>query len=500
MMLIKKLWSIHQSEFLFYLILISGCLLRLLVAFQTIEILHPDEHFQVLEPAAQLVWGIGVKTWEWHIGLRSWTVPYIFFPILKTLDLFDIKGGLIAIQLCRAFVALLSSFCLFQFYILLKKLSFSFLAKWILLSIIAFTPAWIRFSAATLSDTIALDFLWILVPFSLSFFDSNRKRDKFLVGFLLTIPFFIRIQSLLFTFGFFACFIFYQKFVYSKKTIEYLKNIFPYFLGSLTVILLQGLFDLVTWGSFLHSVYINVKKNLIENVSSIYGVEPWYYYFKHFTKEYGFIFTTYAVIAFILFLKNLITRKNNKVPNELFMNCLLTGSLFYIFVHILLAHKESRFLYLALPGLLLLGGNKLNNICLELESFFYRFYKCILLILTFIFGISALPNTLDYDAYPGSNMSNLLIQIHKSGILRNSTERCILLLGHYWVWTHGELLQGMACKYIERNAATVSEHELFLCPFVILVPQQEEIFRKRVGSRFKLLEKNPRGYLLYQKN
>ncbi len=49
-----------------------GLIVRVLVAFVSDNIYHPDEVFQVLEQAHRLVFGYGIVPWEYRFGTRSW--------------------------------------------------------------------------------------------------------------------------------------------------------------------------------------------------------------------------------------------------------------------------------------------------------------------------------------------------------------------------------------------------------------------------------------------
>ena len=49
--------------------------LRLLPVFVSPGVNHPDEVFQSLEQAHQLVFGTGLVPWEFVYGTRSWVLP-----------------------------------------------------------------------------------------------------------------------------------------------------------------------------------------------------------------------------------------------------------------------------------------------------------------------------------------------------------------------------------------------------------------------------------------
>nr|WP_267381798.1 MULTISPECIES: hypothetical protein [unclassified Sphingomonas] len=68
-------------------------------------IAHPDEIYQYLEPAHRLLTGEGIVTWEWRLGMRSWLLPTLLAPALAL-------GGWIApgaaLLLPRLLVAIVS--------------------------------------------------------------------------------------------------------------------------------------------------------------------------------------------------------------------------------------------------------------------------------------------------------------------------------------------------------------------------------------------------------
>jgi hypothetical protein len=46
-------------------------------------LVHPDEVFQMLEPAFVRVYGFGQVAWEWQVGLRNWAVPGMLALLLE---------------------------------------------------------------------------------------------------------------------------------------------------------------------------------------------------------------------------------------------------------------------------------------------------------------------------------------------------------------------------------------------------------------------------------
>lgn len=60
-----------------------GFSLRVRETLSISHLLHPDEVFQTLEPAHRLAFGVGVISWEWRDGIRSWVFPACLAVVMK---------------------------------------------------------------------------------------------------------------------------------------------------------------------------------------------------------------------------------------------------------------------------------------------------------------------------------------------------------------------------------------------------------------------------------
>ncbi|USU14134.1 hypothetical protein NF701_17685 (plasmid) [Sphingomonadaceae bacterium OTU29THOMA1] len=60
-------------------LLLLAALLRTIAAFQP-GFHHPDAIYQYLEPAHRILTGDGAVTWEWRVGMRSWLLPMLLVP------------------------------------------------------------------------------------------------------------------------------------------------------------------------------------------------------------------------------------------------------------------------------------------------------------------------------------------------------------------------------------------------------------------------------------
>ena len=61
----------------------SALALRIGLAVCSPNIFFPDEIFQTLEPAHRLVYGYGVISWEWRLGMRSWVLPTFLAGVMR---------------------------------------------------------------------------------------------------------------------------------------------------------------------------------------------------------------------------------------------------------------------------------------------------------------------------------------------------------------------------------------------------------------------------------
>ena len=62
---------------------------------------HPDEIFQVLEPAHRFVYGYGIQAWEFRDGARSWFLPGIVALMWKGLAMLGLSDPLTIVPLLR---------------------------------------------------------------------------------------------------------------------------------------------------------------------------------------------------------------------------------------------------------------------------------------------------------------------------------------------------------------------------------------------------------------
>ncbi|MEM7134992.1 MAG: hypothetical protein AAF500_00355 [Myxococcota bacterium] len=231
---------------------------------------HPDEIFQYLEPAHYLRTGHAWLPWEFSRGLRSWVPPAYYAALLEVLSWTGCTGlaAQRAVALHNALLSLLLIPAAYRIGLALAQdASAKSAARWSSL-FAAVLPALVYFTPHTLigvPSMIALAWGWV-------FWLEARRDDsganskmvwcgllfglvgslRVILGFHMLVP----LVDLLWR--------------YRVRAIRYLT------LGALAPVVLFGLVDWVTWGSWFHTTIEYVRYNYLEGAREI--SRPWYFY------------------------------------------------------------------------------------------------------------------------------------------------------------------------------------------------------------------------------
>jgi hypothetical protein len=468
-----------------HFIILMGIALRVYTAVSHIDIVHPDEHFQNLEPASKVVYGYGWMSWEWSVGSRSWFIPALYMPVLFVFKLLGFEGGVPPIIGCRILMALMSGWMLFRFDALLKKRDLSVVTRTMSAVAYSLLPAFVAWGATTLSDTWATIFLWVAFPTILDELETKDPRSWFMAGLWLGISFLARLQMLVWPAGIVLVLLL------KKTPFKLLKQAA---LGYGVAILFQGILDWATWGVPFHSVIMNVQKNLFENVAAFYGTSPFYDYFPQLLKNIGAPFW----ICFGLVVGASIATRKIKLKTQDAL--ILVPSFVYLLAHCMISHKENRFLLPIYPTIFYILALALDTIVLRVKEF--RPFAAINAILVksrialwFLvpgLAIASSHEVYNTDHYYPFDLGELMTHVREDGGL--SSGRCVAFIDHYFVWSHGELLQGQAVKYIEFSFSQGPPPPEFLnCIYAVTPGGSPQEFISRAGSDWKLLATDSRG-------
>lgn len=337
---LEKVTRNVKKNWLIYFIWILALVLRVIAAILSKGYVHPDEHYQSIEVVYEKIFGLGFIPWEFEEGARSWVYPGIVFIIFKlflALGITNIENILIGVRLFSGLLSMIP--VILSYY--LGKIFFDKKTGLFGSFFIAIWYEFIFWATRTMSDSLAMNFLFVSVFFSMM--SAKKQPEKkvkenqkfltkdilwgFLAGIFLGLAFMFKFSVLIIGLPIFALFLAKKKW----------KVIVFFIFGTIIIIICQGLIDLFTWGSFLHSSIEFFKYNIISSESAVHGEE----HFLSYIAFFAYYFSSYALL-YLLF----IVIGTEKEWKSIF---LLTTSIFFVLVFSFITHKEWRFILPILP-------------------------------------------------------------------------------------------------------------------------------------------------------
>lgn len=483
---------------------------RALVAVAYLEQVWPDEHFQTLEPAGSLLWEFGWLAWEWQEGVRSWLVPAFYVPVLAACKALGLDGGPGAIIACRLLMVGVSALFLWRFGAVLSRDVPSRLARVFAFIFVGFAPAMLVYGAATLADGWALCFLWAATAsLSAGLADPGVRRPFLVGGALLGLAFVVRPQTAVWTLTCLACLVGRAPTRRSALAVA---------LGVAVPVCLHGLLDWAIWSTPFHSTLAYARVHLLEGVSDAQGQLPLYAYFGLTLLNLGPVPTLAAVFLPLAALWRRVLRVG---PGR---GLWLWPALVYLVAHVLIPHKEARFLLPVYPALILLAACALSDLVMK-----YNLAVVHCSGASVAAGASAAPGatpaprsawvhgwaavgcalaagtSLSFVDSPAhfepSDLSALMRGVRDDGLLRRQPAAALLLVDDYFVWTRGELLQGHSFRWRERPlAAFLAEGPLRLEDVAYVISSGAAAGRVAglLGDGFRELTRSRWGHVLWR--
>jgi phosphatidylinositol glycan class B len=294
------------------------CLLANLVAiFFSTGFHHFDEHFQILEFANLHLGGMTNTDLPWEYGakMRPWAMPGLAFLISK------LTGSpfvtVFILRLLSVSLALFATFSLGRTVI--SRWFDDIPLYWIVALLGWFLPYLnVRFSAEMIGSSF---FVLGLVHF----LESKTARQTIMAGLLLGFSLWLR---------------FHIGFMVAALLIFHLKQWRMVGLASLGILLAVALnigIDSWGYGEWVFTPWSYFYQNLILGKVSGFGINPWYDYFKFIFQN---AFAPFGLLIILAYLW-LWTRR----PKHLITAITLP----FFLVHLLIGHKELRFLFPLIP-------------------------------------------------------------------------------------------------------------------------------------------------------
>ena len=394
-------WVRRHSEFLcLTLLIIVGWIIRVTLAVSTGGMVHPDEIYQSLEIAHDMKYGYSSlspeflnQPWEFRIpstpeadgASRSYLFPLLFYFIFELCETFgipyQIDGTLLVV---RFFSATYCTLLIPIVYYFSKELlppqkpphTFSLFAAFL-------TTFWFQFpffGIRTLTNSFVTPIIFGALYLHLR--TTNRMNgysslkiyvSEFIAGFLLALACSFRMDSVVF----FAPFFILRHQNNRRMLFRYVFLL----IGFVVMFFFQGLSDFHFFGTFLASPINWFKFNILEGKSSIFGVQPFFYYFGKLLVR-PFYLVNFALIVGLLIYKIQTTlhKFSGKIHDVWFFATLelLLWGLMSIIVLSAVEHKEERFMFSIFPVIMILFAAAMKEYFLIINDLYHYLHGHIL--------------------------------------------------------------------------------------------------------------------------
>jgi 4-amino-4-deoxy-L-arabinose transferase-like glycosyltransferase len=409
----KKISKLIVKNWFLLFIWIIALMLRIIVAIYSKGYIHPDEHYQSIEIVWEKLFGYGVIPWEFEEGARSWVYPGIVLMIFKLAIAFGastIEEFILATRIISGVTSMISVITAYYFGKKVYNRKVGLAAT----SLIGVWYSFLFWGTRTMADGFAMNFTFLASYFIFDIILGKKKKidrknnqekkeiivteedKKFSKINVYLRKFNCDYRSLLKSSiaGLFIGFSFMLKFntavlavplalvlLFKKKWGDFL----AFFVGSLIMILVQGIIDLYTWGGFLHSVIEFIKYNIITGQSAYHGTHPFYAYVGFFIIEFG----PFSILLLIFIY---LGCKNNRKSWYL-----ISISFVYILIFSFIGHKEFRFILPSIPLLILLAAKGLIFYPEFIKQ--YNHKKIVYFLISIIIIFSSIMNSFFIQTY-----------------------------------------------------------------------------------------------------
>jgi len=394
------------------LILAIAFLLRLYFALTFPNVHHPDEVFQYLEQAHRLVFNYGVVPWEYRDATRSWLVPGFLAGLMESSNFLNLQQPASYLVMTAA---ILSAFSL---SIVLVGFLWAYRTQGLVAGIITATLCcvWfelIYFAPKTLTEPIATNFLIIAVYLAYPGQPTSNKLRLLTAGLLFGLAVMIRanLAPAVFVAAIYIC-----RREFSNKWV-------PLALGGLVTLVLVGILDAFTWQYPFQSFISNIWINVVQKRSETFGIQPWYYFAGKWALIWGGAIVPMAIFSALALRKNLL---------------LGLIAVTIIATHMFFAHKEYRFVFPAVPFVIILVGLGTAEVFGYSQKYIKTRNQSLAAILGILFAWVSTSTVLAVNDHFRTNWFREAGNIHAFDYLRDRADLCgVGILDFKWFQTAG---------------------------------------------------------------
>ena len=312
-------------------LLVLGFALRLGVVWTQTYILFFDETMQYFEQGHRLAFGSGVVPWEFAEGIRSWLLPGLIAGVMRITTAFS-DDPMLYVGVVRTACVVLSMVVVLIGYQAGRR------HEGMMGAVVTggFCVLWhdlIWFAPAVMTEVLAAH-----CAIAALFLGERPRTPRlvFWIGVLLGLAICLRYQ-----YG--PALVLSVAYQYGRDRAHWP----ALFLGGAAVVLpVAGILDALTWGAAFQSIWLNFEFNALRGIAAAIGTEPPTFYLQYLMI---------AMLPLPLML-GLAAFGATRFP------ALAIAAVATLAIHSGLAHKEMRFIYLALaamPILIGLGASRL---------------------------------------------------------------------------------------------------------------------------------------------
>ncbi len=306
--------------------------LRITIGVGMPNMVWADEIYQTLEQAHRVAFGEGIIPWEFRDGTRSWIVPGLLAVVMKASSVLG-SSPAVYLTACAGLLVLVSLAIVWASA--RPALSRGDLRGAVLGAVMA--TVWFElvfFAPKALLEVISGNLFALgVVLVEVHRHDPARvtRRDAIAIAAFLGGSLLLRIQ--LAPAAAIALGYFWLRVPSSRRTVA---------ITCVVLVAIAGGVDAITWDYPFQSYVENVRINIVEDKSAMFGVAPWHAYFDVFGRLWG---------AWGLLVIALAALGARRMP--------LAGCTFAVVlaVHVAIAHKEYRFTYPAIALAVVLAAN-----------------------------------------------------------------------------------------------------------------------------------------------
>ncbi|MFX0208981.1 MAG: hypothetical protein ACFFDT_23555, partial [Candidatus Hodarchaeota archaeon] len=346
---------------------------------------HPDEIYQSLEIAHDLKYGYGLIPWEFQIptspeedgAARSYLFPLLYYYIFELCEALGIPHQIDgSLRVVRIFSATYCTVLIPIVYFFSKELlppqkhpnTFSLFAAFL-------TAFWFQFpffGIRTLTNSFVTPIIFGALFLHLR--TTKRKNEysslkllisEFSAGALLGLACALRMDSIVFFVPFFL--------LRHQNNWRMFVQYFCVAMGFIGMFFIQGLSDLFFFGTFLASPINWFRFNIIEGKSSMFGVQPFFYYFGRIMVQPFYLVNFSFLVSMLIYRIQVTLHKcEGKIRDEWFFATLELFIWFLMSVIIMsfVEHKEERFIFSIFPVIIILFASAMREYYLIIKDFY----------------------------------------------------------------------------------------------------------------------------------